>query len=143
MVRARRVVVGDAEVAACVAVTGGLIAAVTPYDRVPSVPTVVTLGDDEVLLPGLVDTHVHVNEPGRTEWEGFATATRAAAAGGVTTILDMPLNSVPATTTLAALDLKRSVAQGQAYVDVGFWGGAVPDNLADLAALHEAGVFGF
>jgi len=143
VVRARRVVVGDAEVAACVAVTGGLIAAVTPYDRVPSVPTVVTLGDDEVLLPGLVDTHVHVNEPGRTEWEGFATATRAAAAGGVTTILDMPLNSVPATTTLAALDLKRSVAQGQAFVDVGFWGGAVPDNLADLAALHEAGVFGF
>jgi allantoinase len=137
------VVVGDAEVAACVAVTGGRIAAVTPYDRVPSVPTVVTLGDDEVLLPGLVDTHVHVNEPGRTEWEGFETATRAAAAGGVTTILDMPLNSVPATTTVAALEMKRSVAEGQAYVDVGFWGGAVPDNLADLAALHEAGVFGF
>jgi allantoinase len=86
---------------------------------------------------------VHVNEPGRTEWEGFATATRAAAAGGVTTILDMPLNSVPATTTVAALDLKRSVAEGQAWVDVGFWGGAVPDNLADLAPLHEAGVFGF
>ena len=143
VVRARRVVVGDAEVAACVAVTDGRIAAVTPYDRVPSVPTVVTLGDDEVLLPGLVDTHVHVNEPGRTEWEGFATATRAAAAGGVTTILDMPLNSVPATTTVAALELKRSVAEGQAFVDVGFWGGAVPDNLADLAPLHEAGVFGF
>ena len=103
----------------------------------------VTLGDDEVLLPGLVDTHVHVNEPGRTEWEGFATATRAAAAGGVTTILDMPLNSVPATTTVAALELKRSVAEGQVCVDVGFWGGAVPDNLADLAPLHEAGVFGF
>jgi allantoinase len=143
VIRARRVVVGDAEVAACVEVTDGLIAAVTPYDRVPSVATVVTLGEDEVLLPGLVDTHVHVNEPGRTEWEGFATATRAAAAGGVTTLLDMPLNSVPATTTVAALDLKRSVAAGQAWVDVGFWGGSVPDNLDDLAPLHEAGVFGF
>ena len=123
--------------------TDGRIVAVTAYDacRRPRAPS--TLGDDEVLLPGLVDTHVHVNEPGRTEWEGFATATRAAAAGGVTTILDMPLNSMPATTTVAALELKRSVAEGQCFVDVGFWGGAVPGNLADLAALHEAGVFGF
>ena len=96
-----------------------------------------------MLLPGLVDTHVHVNEPGRTEWEGFATATRAAAAGGVTTILDMPLNSIPPTTTVAALEVKREVAEGQCFVDVGFWGGAVPGNLADLEALHEAGVFGF
>jgi allantoinase len=143
VIRARRVVVGDAEVAACVTVTGGRIAAVTPFDRVPSVPTVVTLDDDEVLLPGLVDTHVHVNEPGRTEWEGFATATAAAAAGGVTTIVDMPLNSVPPTTTLAGLDAKRSVANGQCFVDVGFWGGAVPGNGADMRALHEAGVFGF
>ena len=96
-----------------------------------------------MLLPGLVDTHVHVNEPGRTEWEGFATATRAAAAGGVTTILDMPLNSIPPTTTVAALEEKRAVAEGQVHVDVGFWGGAVPGNVADLAPLHEAGVFGF
>jgi len=95
------------------------------------------------LLPGLVDTHVHVNEPGRTEWEGFATATAAARAGGVTTILDMPLNSLPPTTTVAALEVKRAAARGQALVDVGFWGGAVPDNLGDLAALHDAGVFGF
>jgi allantoinase len=143
VVRARRVVVGDAEVAACVEVTHGRIAAVTPFDRVPSVPTVVTLDDDEVLLPGLVDTHVHVNEPGRTEWEGFATATRAAAAGGVTTIVDMPLNSVPPTTTLAGLEAKRAVAEGQCFVDVGFWGGAVPGNGPDMRALHEAGVFGF
>ena len=96
-----------------------------------------------MLLPGLVDTHVHVNEPGRTEWEGFATATRAAAAGGVTTIVDMPLNSIPPTTTVAALEEKRAVAEGQVRVDVGFWGGAVPGNLADLEPLHEAGVFGF
>ena len=92
-----------------------------------------------MLLPGLVDTHVHVNEPGRTEWEGFATATRAAAAGGVTTIVDMPLNSIPPTTTVAALESKRQVAEGQVRVDVGFWGGAVPGNLPDLAPLHEAG----
>ena len=132
-----------AEVAASVAVAEARIVAVTAYDDVPDAASVVTLDDDEVLLPGLVDTHVHVNEPGRTEWEGFETATRAAAAGGVTTIIDMPLNSVPATTTVAALDLKRSVAEGQVFVDVGFWGGAVPDNLADLAPLHAAGVFGF
>ena len=103
----------------------------------------VDLADDEVLLPGLVDTHVHVNEPGRTEWEGFASATRAAAAGGVTTILDMPLNSIPPTTTVEALRVKQEVARDQIVVDVGFWGGAVPGNLADLAGLHAAGVFGF
>ncbi len=101
------------------------------------------LADDEVLLPGLVDTHVHVNEPGRTEWEGFASATRAAAAGGVTTIIDMPLNSIPPTTTVEALRVKQEVARDQIVIDVGFWGGAVPGNLADLAGLHAAGVFGF
>ena len=143
VIRAARVVVGDAEVPACVEVRGGRIASVTAYDRVPSAPTVVTLGEDEVLLPGLVDTHVHVNEPGRTEWEGFATATRAAAAGGVTTIVDMPLNSIPPTTTVEALEVKRAAAEGQCFVDVGFWGGAVPANLGSLGALHEAGVFGF
>ena len=95
------------------------------------------------ILPGLVDTHVHVNEPGRTEWEGFETATRAAAAGGVTTILDMPLNSIPATTTPEALADKRAAAEGKVHVDVGFWGGAVPDELGHLRELHEAGVFGF
>src|SRR6187399_559190 len=104
VLRGRRVITRAGEVPRCIAVRDGVVVA-----------------DDEVLLPGLVDSHVHVNEPGRTEWEGFATATRAAAAGGVTTILDMPLNSVPATTTVAALDLKRSVAEGQTWVDVGFW----------------------
>ena len=103
----------------------------------------VVLADDEVLLPGLVDTHVHVNEPGRTEWEGFATATRAAAAGGVTTVLDMPLNSVPATTSVAALEVKRAAADGQCSVDVGFWGGAVPDSLGHLGELWAAGAYGF
>ena len=100
-----------------------------------------TLAPDEVLIPGLVDTHVHVNEPGRTEWEGFASATRAAAAGGVTTIIDMPLNSIPPTTTVAGLAAKRAVAAG--VIDIGFWGGAVPGNLGSLRALHDEGVFGF
>jgi allantoinase len=103
----------------------------------------VDLADDEVLMPGLVDTHVHVNEPGRTDWEGFATATRAAAAGGVTTIIDMPLNSVPPTISVAALRVKQAAARGQIHVDVGFWGGAVPGNAAQRPPLQAAGVFGF
>jgi allantoinase len=143
LVRAARAVAGGVERAASVRIRDGVIAAIEAYDAEVGDAVVVELADDEVLLPGLVDTHVHVNEPGRTDWEGFASATRAAAAGGVTTIVDMPLNSIPPTTTVAALEEKRSVAAGQAWVDVGFWGGAVPGNLADLAPLHEAGVFGF
>jgi allantoinase len=143
VLRARRAVVDGEEVAATVLVAGGRIAAIGPYDVPAGDVPVVELADDEVLLPGLVDTHVHVNEPGRTEWEGFASATRAAAAGGVTTIIDMPLNSIPATVSVAALEEKRAVARDQAYVDVGFWGGAVPGNVPDLRPLHEAGVFGF
>ena len=121
----------------------GRIAAVLPYDDDVSAARLVQMGDDEVLLPGLVDTHVHVNEPGRTEWEGFATATRAAAAGGVTTIIDMPLNSIPPTVDVDALESKRAAARGQCHVDVGFWGGAVPGSLGRLRPLHDAGVFGF
>jgi allantoinase len=105
--------------------------------------TVEELHGQEVLLPGLVDTHVHINEPGRAEWEGFASATRAAAAGGITTVVDMPLNSVPPTTTASALRLKQAAARGRIWVDVGFWGGAVPGNRAELAGLHRAGVSGF
>ena len=95
------------------------------------------------VLPGLVDTHVHINEPGRTEWEGFESATRSAAAGGVTTLVDMPLNSIPATTTVEGLDAKRAAATGQCHVDVGLWGGVVPGNAKDLEALAQAGVLGF
>jgi allantoinase len=141
VVRARRVVLPDGERAAAVHTEDGVVTAVTAFDDAPA--GAVTLPDDEVLLPGLVDSHVHVNEPGRTEWEGFASATRAAAAGGVTTVVDMPLNSVPATTTVAALEVKRAAAAGQVAVDVAFWGGAVPGNAADLRPLHEAGVVGF
>jgi allantoinase len=140
-VRARRVVLPDGIRAAAVHTTDGRITAVTGYDDAPS--SAVTLADDEALLPGLVDSHVHVNEPGRTEWEGFATATRAAAAGGVTTIVDMPLNSIPATVSVEALHVKRSAAKGQVAVDVAFWGGAVPGNLDQLRPLLDAGVVGF
>jgi len=127
----------------CVGVAGGRIVDLTAYDEPPAAERTVTLEDDEVLIPGLVDTHVHVNEPGRTEWEGFDSATRAAAAGGVTTIVDMPLNSVPPTVTVDALRAKQEAARGRVHVDVGFWGGAVPAHLGDLGALYEAGVFGF
>jgi allantoinase len=96
-----------------------------------------------VISPGIVDTHVHINEPGRTEWEGFDTGTRGAAAGGITTIVDMPLNSIPATTTVEALDAKRAAARGHVHVDVGFWGGVVPGNAHELDALIDAGVRGF
>ena len=98
---------------------------------------------DFVVMPGLVDTHVHINEPGRTEWEGFSTATQAAAAGGVTTLIEMPLNSIPATTTAAAYREKIAAAAGKLWVDVGFWGGVVPGNVRELRPLWEAGVFGF
>ncbi len=131
-----------------VEVTDGRISAIellgdAPADAGPPAEVMVLLADDEVLIPGLVDTHVHINEPGRTEWEGFVSATRAAAAGGVTTVLDMPLNSIPATTSIAALEIKRASAEGQVAVDIGFWAGAVPDSLGRLAELHAAGVFGF
>jgi len=126
---------------AFVGVTGGTIAAVS--ESALEGRELVELGDDEVLIPGLVDSHVHINEPGRTEWEGFASATRAAAAGGVTTVIDMPLNSIPATVDVAALDAKRAVAGPQSSVDVGFWGGAIPSSLGHLRDLHERGVFGF
>ena len=106
-------------------------------------PSSSDLADDEVLLPGLVDSHVHVNEPGRTAWEGFASATRAAAAGGVTTLVDMPLNSIPPTTTVEALDAKRAARDGKLSVDVAFWGGAVPGTSGSLGPLHAAGVRGF
>ena len=101
------------------------------------------LEPDEVLIPGIVDTHVHINEPGRTEWEGFDCATRAAAAGGVTTVLDMPLNSNPPTLTVEALQLKRSCAEHKAHTQLGFWGGVDESNLGTLRSLWDAGVFGF
>ncbi|WP_329041633.1 allantoinase AllB [Streptomyces sp. NBC_00178] len=143
VLRSTRVVTPEGTRAASVTVADGEIEAVLPYDAVvPDGARVEDFGD-HVLLPGLVDTHVHVNDPGRSEWEGFWTATRAAAAGGVTTLVDMPLNSLPPTTTVEHLRVKREVARSKAHVDVGFWGGALPGNVKDLRPLSEAGVFGF
>ena len=141
VVSATRAVVDGRETGpVTVTCTDGVISDLHVGDADPGAD--VELAHDEVLLPGLVDTHVHVNEPGRTEWEGFASATRAAAAGGVTTILDMPLNSIPPTLDPDALTVKRTSAAGECFVDVGFWGGAVPGNLGRLAELLDAGVFG-
>jgi len=141
--RAPRVITVVGESSRAIGVRDGRIVAIEPIDAPLETTREIVLADDEVLMPGLVDTHVHINEPGRTEWEGFETATRAAAAGGVTTVIDMPLNSVPPTTTVEGLQIKRKAAEGAVYVDTGFWGGAVPDNLDRLRLLHDAGVFGF
>ena len=128
--------------AASVHITGGSIVAALGFDDISSGVALVDAGD-MVVMPGVVDTHVHVNEPGRTEWEGFETPTRAAAVVGVTTILDMPLNSIPPTTTVAALDAKRDAAQGKASVNVEYIGGVVPGNSGELEGFHAAGVRAF
>lgn len=133
----RRVVLPDGIAPAWIRVRDGVIQEIGPYK-----PADEDVGE-LVVMPGLVDTHVHINEPGRTEWEGFFSATRAAAAGGVTTIIEMPLNSIPATTSVDAFHQKAAVASGQCWVDVGFWGGAVPDNSDELQPLWRAGCFGF
>jgi allantoinase len=138
----RRVVTPEGLREAAVIVEEGRIAAVCDPADVPEGAATHALGE-LVLLPGLVDSHVHINEPGRTEWEGFATATRAAAAGGYTTLVDMPLNCLPETTTVAALEEKRRAASGQCRVDWAPWGGLTGLNREHLTSLAEAGVAGF
>jgi allantoinase len=139
----RAILPGAGEQPCAVAVDGGRIVALEALRRRPPAVRTLELDDDVVLLPGLVDSHVHICEPGNTEWEGFSTATRAAAAGGITTLVDMPLDSIPTTVDVTALEVKRKAADGRCHVDVGFWGGVVPGNLGELAALHKAGVLGF
>ncbi len=141
-VRARRVLVDGEFVPATLELHRGLIEAIHPLDH-PVEGVVLTAADTAYVVPGIVDTHVHINEPGRTEWEGFVCATEAAALGGATTLIDMPLNSIPPTTTTAGLRAKQDAATDELMVDVGFWGGAVPGNLDDLEPLWDAGVFGF
>ncbi len=142
VVRSRRVVLPTGTGPAAIHIASGRIAQVAAWDDVPAGAALDDVGDLAV-MPGIVDTHVHLNEPGRTEWEGFATATRAAAAGGTTTLVDMPLNSIPPTTTREGFAAKRLAARGQCAVDVGFWGGVVPGNLDELAGMVEDGVRGF
>jgi allantoinase len=127
---------------ASVHIRDGIIAALGEWDGVPAQTLLVDAGD-AVVMPGLVDAHVHINEPGRTDWEGFTTATRAAAAGGVTTLVDMPLNSIPPTTTPDGFAQKLAAARGQCLIDVAFWGGIIPGNTDELKPLLDAGVRGF
>ncbi len=135
-IRGQRVLIDGILRPAVIHVEHGVITAI---DTTLAADHVIDAGDD-IIMPGLVDTHVHVNEPGRTEWEGFASATSAAAAGGVTTLFDMPLNSIPATTSVTALDAKQRAARDRIHVDVGFIGGVVPGNAGQLRALFNAGV---
>ena len=142
VVRGRRVLTPDGERPAAIHIRDGAIIAISDLDEIPADSPVFD-ADDLIVMPGLVDTHVHINEPGRAEWEGFSSATQAAAAGGVTTLIEMPLNSIPATTTAAAYCEKIAATAHKLWVDVGFWGGVVPGNVRELRPLWEAGVFGF
>src|SRR5213078_5372701 len=143
VIRGRRVVTENAVGPASVHISQGRIVGIAGFEEIPSGGEIVEAGEDSIVMPGLVDTHVHVNEPGRTEWEGFATATRAAAAGGVTTIVDMPLNCIPPTTTAAGIEAKLRALDGKCRVDVGLWGGAVPGNARALPEMVREGALGF
>ena len=141
VVRSSRVVLPDGVAPAAVVVEDGRIARIARRSA-PFLAALEIEAGDAVVMAGLVDPHVHVNDPGHTDWEGFETAGKAAAAGGTTTIVDMPLNSLPVTTTVAALEAKAKVASGRCRVDFGLWGGVVPGNDADRAALIDAGALG-
>jgi allantoinase len=140
--RGQRVVLPTGTAAAAIHVKNGQIVRVAEYTDIPSGAPVEDFGD-LVLMPGIVDTHVHINEPGRTEWEGFETATRAAACAGVTTLMDMPLNSIPPTTTRSGFDAKAQAADGKLFVDVALAGGVVPGNQGDLRSLFARGAPAF
>jgi allantoinase len=138
----RRVVTSEGIRPGGVLVDGEVIRNIVTLDQIPSEAKIVDFGE-AAILPGLIDAHVHINDPGRTEWEGFETATRAAAAGGFTCVVDMPLNCVPATTSVAALEAKRAAAKGRCWVDWAAWGGVVADNQPNITKLAGAGVRGF
>ena len=145
IVRGNRVVTSDSNgepAPAAIHIHHGVITAIAQFNELPAGCPIHEAGD-LIVMPGIVDTHVHINEPGRTEWEGFTTATRAAAAGGVTTLIEMPLNSIPATTNASAFREKLASAAGKLWVDTGFWGGVIPGNSGELRELWRDGVFGF
>ncbi|MFT7685670.1 MAG: allantoinase, partial [Candidatus Azotimanducaceae bacterium] len=138
--KSRRVLLPSGEREATLVIQDGIITTIGKFDLEVECP-IEDFGD-QVIMPGLVDTHVHINEPGRTDWEGFETATQAAAAGGITTLVDMPLNCIPVTTSRSALDEKLRALEGKLWVDCGFWGGVVPDSIDELDDLLNAGVLG-
>ncbi len=141
ILRSSKVITDIGDRPASVAIKDGRIAAIGSFEE--SFDCLKDLTITGALIPGLVDSHVHINEPGRTQWEGFESATKAAAAGAVTTVIDMPLNSIPPTVSVEALEIKKAAAQGKCAVDLGFWGGSIPGNSADINPLLDAGVFGF
>src|SRR5262245_1935240 len=143
VIRGSRVLLPGRIASASIHISHGRIEKVGAFDEVSAGQEIIDVDDSSVVMPGLIDTHVHINEPGRTEWEGFETATQAAAAGGTTTLVDMPLNSIPPTTTVAGLTAKLAAAKDKCQVDVGFWAGVVPGNTRELRGLYEAGVVGF
>lgn len=144
LLKSRHAVIGNEVKPAAVMIDGEIIREILPYDTSPDSADIRVMDyGDLALMPGVVDTHVHINQPGRTEWEGFQTATAAAAKGGITTLVDMPLNCNPVTTTAAALDAKIKSCAGLLHVDCGFYGGVIPGNLADLEPMIDAGVLGF
>src|SRR5881397_1160613 len=142
VVRGKQVIRAGSSGPTSVHIRDGIIAAIEPFESVPAGAELVE-AESSVILPGLVDTHVHLNDPGRADWEGFGFGTRAAAAGGVTTLIDMPLNSIPPTTSVHGLHSKADAARNQCWVDTGFWGGIVPGNADQIEPLIAAGVFGF
>jgi allantoinase len=143
VIRGKQVALPAGMVAASIHILDDKITTIAGYEDFPTGCELVEADESSVVMAGLVDSHVHLNEPGRAHWEGFETATRAAAAGGITTLIDMPLNSIPPTTTVAGFEEKLAAAKNKCLVDVGFWGGVVPGNAGELAALLDAGVVGF
>lgn len=141
VIRSQQVITDIGGRPAAVCVKAGKIVKIVGFSDVVQAAEDVTISG--ALIPGLVDSHVHINEPGRTEWEGFESATKAAAAGGITTVIDMPLNSIPPTVNVESLAIKKAAATGKCSIDVGFWGGSIPGNVKDLEPLLKAGVFGF
>ena len=139
----RAIIAGEGDVPRTIGIRDGRIVALDALDATLPANAELQLTSDLVVLPGIVDSHVHVCEPGNTAWEGFESATRAAVADGITTLVDMPVDHEPPTIDVAALEAKKGAAAGQCHVDVGFCGGTVPDNLGDLEALRDAGVLGF